>query len=100
MPGRGGVTRGRGDAEMIWGEETPGASERFEAKSLPSAQLFDPESSAVLAVGAAPPVVDPRAESAGLAEASVSAGKTAWRRRLAPSHREAVKAFFSGPRRE
>jgi hypothetical protein len=79
---------------MIWGEETPGDPARFEAKELPDARYADPEHTAVLGVGAAAPPVDPRPESAGTAPVAGDAGQSAWRRRLAPHHREAVRAWF------
>jgi hypothetical protein len=95
QPGRGGVTRGRGDAEMTWGEESQGQLDQFEAKVLDPAHSLDVENSAVLGVGAAAPTVEPVAEGAGNADVAVSTGKSAWRRRLAPHHRDAVKGFFT-----
>jgi hypothetical protein len=80
---------------MVWGRESKGDTDRFEAKALPSAQYPDADHSAVLGIGAAAPTVDPTAEAAGLSNVSVSAGKSAWKRRLAPHHREAVKTFFT-----
>ena len=80
---------------MIWGEETPGGTERFEAKALEPARFLDPGSSAVLGLGAAAPEVAPQAGGAGLVETEASSGKAAWRRRLAPRHRAAVKQYFS-----
>ena len=94
IPGRGGVTRGRADAEMIWGEETPGDTSKFEAKVLPDARYADPENSAVVGIGAAAPPVDPRAEAAGSAPIEAASGQSAWRRRLAPHHRDAVRTWF------
>jgi hypothetical protein len=96
--GRGGITRGRGDAEMSWGEESSGDTDRFEAKALPDAQYRDPEHSLVIGVGASAPTVDPVRESAGDADVAASAGRAAWKRRLAPHHREAVKTFFTPAR--
>jgi hypothetical protein len=80
---------------MTWGKETAGDTERFEAKALPGAQYQDAEHSAVLGVGAAAPTVDPVAEAGGLSAVDASTGKSAWKRRLAPHHREAVKTFFT-----
>lgn len=79
---------------MIWGEETAGDTSRFEARSLPDARYADPEHSAILGIGAAPPVVDPRPEGAGAGTGQASGGQSAWRRRLAPHHREAVQTWF------
>lgn len=94
--GRGGVSRGRGDAEMTWGEETPGETDRFAAKTLPDARYADPENSGIIGLGAAAPPVDPQAEAAGSGAIEGSGGQSAWRRRLAPHHRDAVKTWF-GP---
>lgn len=80
---------------MTWGDETKGRTDEFEAKALSPAQALDLEHSAVLGVGAARPEVDPVAEGAGDAAVQGSTGKAAWRRRLAPHHREAVKGFFT-----
>ncbi|MBL8859058.1 MAG: hypothetical protein JNL28_11165 [Planctomycetes bacterium] len=93
--GSGGVTRGRGDADMTWGAESNGDTERFEAKTLPSAEYRDPEHSAVVGVGAAAPTVEPVAEGAGLTGVEASAGRAAWKRRLAPHHRRAVQTYFT-----
>lgn len=79
---------------MIWGEETAGATDRFEPAILPPATALDLEHTAVLGVGAAAPRPDPLTGPAGLREVDASAGKTAWRRRLAPHHRRVVKTFF------
>lgn len=103
QPGRGGVSRGRGDAELTWGEETPGRTDQFEARALDPARNLDLEHSMLLGIGAGAPDVAPQAESAGDGAIQASAGSSAWRRRLAPRHREAVKDFFapaSGARKE
>ena len=95
--GVGGVNRGPGAAELTWGEETPGRTDLFEAKSLPAARHADPERTAVFSVGATAPNVNPVAEGAGSQDVEGSTGRSAWRRRLSPSHRRAVKTFFGPP---
>ena len=95
--GSGGIDHGRGDADMHWTDPVQGDTSKFEAKVLKPAELLDLESSAVLGVGAAAPPIEPVAEGAGLVEVQASSGKTAWRRRLAPHHREAVQDFFKTP---
>ena len=79
---------------MIWGEESQGDTERFEARTLDPAEYADLENSGVLGVDATTPEVDPTAEGAGLVEVEGSGGGTAWRRRLSPRHRRAVRTFF------
>lgn len=95
QPGSGGVNRGRGDAEMTWGEESEGATDKFPLQVLPPAALEDLQNSGLLGVGRGSPTAEPNAEAAGNAAVSGSVGKAAWRRRLSPSHRQAVKTFFS-----
>ena len=95
VPGTGGVSRGRGDAAMIWGEETKGRVDQFEARALPGAERLDLDSAQLLGVSATSPRVDAEGEAAGLADVEASLGKSSWRRRLAPRHREAVREFFS-----
>lgn len=95
VPGSGGITRGRGDAELTWGEETAGDTDRFEARSLPEAQYRDPEHSTVVGIGAAAPTVEPTPESGGLVDVDASAGNVTWKRRLAPHHRRAVQSYFT-----
>lgn len=96
LPGVGGVNRGRGDAELTWGEEAGGSAERFQPTALDPARYLDPASSALIGVGSTSPPVTPEAEAGGLGPVEGSAGGQAWRRRLAPRHRQAVRGFF-GP---
>ena len=85
---------------MIWGDESPGRTDQFEARALPDAEYLDAEHSQILGVGSASPTVEPVAGGGGAREVAASAGKTAWRRRLSPHHRRAVGSFFtSTPRR-
>jgi len=99
-PGSGGVSRGRGDASLDYTSATEGATDPFEAKELPAAEYLDPEASAVVGVGAAEPTVAPSGGASGLVETGASTGKTAWKRRVAPRHREAVRGFFGGEKKQ
>ena len=95
LPGNGGISEGRADAELIWGEETPGRTEDFEAETLAEAKYEDPEQSQIIGVGAGAPEVEARGESGGAAGVAASSGSAAWRRRLSPHHRRAVGSFFA-----
>ena len=95
VPGAGAATRGRGDAELIWGEESPGRTDAFQPEQLPNGRVLDPERSRMVGVSAAAPEVDPTAEAAGTQPTAEAAARSAWRRRLAPAHRAAVKKFFA-----
>lgn len=79
---------------MTWGEETPGSTDAFESRTLPAAEHADPEHSAIVGLGAAAPTVDPRAQAPGAGAVEGSGGSGAWRRRLAPRHRDAVRTWF------
>lgn len=81
---------------MTWGEESSGDTSKFEAQALPDARYADPENSEIVGLGAAAPTVDPQAEAPGAGAIEASGGQSAWRRRLAPNHREAVRTWF-GP---
>ena len=80
---------------MTWGVEVQGDTDTFEAKALDPARFLDAEHSAVLGVGAGAPTVEAQSQGAGLSEVETSIGRSAWKRRLAPHHREAVKSFFT-----
>jgi hypothetical protein len=94
-PGSGGVNRGRGDAPMAWGKGTEGETDRFQVKPLTPGSEPDPRRSTLLGVSASEPDVKPELEGSSRVDAAASPGSVAWRRRLAPRHREAVKAFFT-----
>lgn len=100
-PGRGGITRGRGDAFLALSGETEGDASALEAKKLPPGRASSTTWER-LGVGRLAPDVDPvRAGNAGSA-GDVGSGEAAWRRRLAPRHRDVVRRFFSNgnaPRR-
>ena len=99
-PGAGGVTRGRGDAGLEYTNTTDGGTDPFAARELPAAEYLDQESTAVVGVGAADPTVAPGGGASGLVDTQASTGKTAWKRRVAPRHRAAVRGFFGGDKQE
>ena len=96
IPGVGGPSRGRADAAMTWGEETPGRTDAFEAHTLAEAHHLDESNVGLLGVGATAPEALYEDESAGLVDVEGSTGGAAWRRRLAPRHRGPVRSFFGG----
>jgi hypothetical protein len=88
------VNRGRGDAQLTWGEETT-PFDRFKAQPLPPGAPRSPDDWApVVELPGAP------AESARPGTPSqtrtyaADAGQSAWRRTLAPRHQSAVKKYF------
>ncbi|HEX5070258.1 MAG TPA: hypothetical protein VFV78_08575 [Vicinamibacterales bacterium] len=93
-PGRGGVNRGRADAELTWGRETARV-DTFKSKPLPPGAPRSPDDWAPVVVlpGAPQESAVPGAQSAGR-EYAAAAGQGAWRRSLAPRHQTAVKKYF------
>jgi hypothetical protein len=93
-PGRGGVTRGRADAELTYGRESLPA-ERFKAQALPPGYVRSPDDWAPVVNMPGAPSVAPEAGGRAAARAyAEDAGQAAWRRTLAPRHQSAVKKYF------
>ena len=94
-PGRGGVSRGRADAELTWGKETA-LFDKFKAQPLPpgAARSADDWSPIVELPGTPQASPQPGAASAARSYAA-AAGQAAWRRSLAPRHQSAVKKYFA-----
>lgn len=82
---------------MSWGDETEGQTDKFQSKVLPPAELNDTKNNQVIGTTLNAPQASPVAESGGGADLQLSNGKTSWRRRLAPRHRDAVKEYFNNP---
>ena len=94
-PGRGGINRGRADAELTYGQETQPA-ERFKAQALPPGYVRSPDDWAPVINMPGAPIVAPEAGGRAAARAyGEDAGQAAWRRTLAPRHQSAVKKYFN-----
>ena len=93
-PGRGGVTRGRADAELTYGTESLPA-DRFQAQALPPGYVRSPDDWAPVVNMPGAPIVSPEASGRAAARTyGEDAGQAAWRRTLAPRHQSAVKKYF------
>jgi hypothetical protein len=96
QPGRGGVTRGRGDAPLTWGQESDERKAKFKQVVLPPG-FEDPESAAVVGES----VVAPEAQPAETADRSSTrtfdpaTGRESRRQALRPRHREVVRQYFT-----
>jgi hypothetical protein len=94
-PGRGGVNRGRGDAELTWGQETA-PFDRFKATPLPQGAARSPDDWApIVELPGAPQASAELSASAGAHQYADAVGQGAWRRALAPRHQSAVKKYFA-----
>lgn len=86
---------GPGHAELTFGDETSIQSDAFDAESLAGDPFADLENSEVLGLGFTAPEVAAQGEAAGAGGLETSQGEAAWRRRLSPGQRAAVRRFFS-----
>lgn len=80
---------------MIWGDASPGDTDKFEARALPEATALDLENSATFGVSASAPDVDPARAAPGGGSIAGGPGHSTWQRRIAPHHRGAVQGFFT-----
>ncbi len=94
MPGAGGITRGRGDAELTWGEESDEQGIKFREVAIP--QGVPDEEGELLRTRITKPNADPVAPNGRSAARSVgdTAGGQGWKQPLRPRHREVVKKYF------
>lgn len=95
IPGRGGVTRGRGDAELTWGDESDKVGTKFKEVVLPPGFLDQPKDEIVSVQKTAP-----NEETAANAPRSAqrlldpAAGSATWNRKVSPRHRDVVRKYF------
>lgn len=95
-PGRGGISRGRGDAEMTWGKESDLDGIKFKETVLPPGQTDKPRDETT-GVSASAPTVDPAATAPRNAARgdAVTSGDETWNRNVRPRHRPVLKKYFS-----
>ena len=94
-PGRGGVSRGKADADMTWGKEADAANTKFKEIILPPGYLENPKET-VLGVTLGTPQ-DEKVETAERNSAAAGSGATgsdAWNRQLHPRHKSIIKDYF------
>lgn len=94
-PGRGGVTRGRGDADMTWGDESDATGTKFKETILPPGMQDQPKEE-LLGITKSAPEVDPASTQTRSAarDTDPTAGRETWDRTLRPKHRGVVRKFF------
>lgn len=93
-PGRGGINRGRADADLTWGTETA-RFDRFKAQPLPPGAARSPDDWApIVELPGLPQESATRSLRSTARQYDAAAGQSAWRRNLAPRHQRAVKKYF------
>lgn len=95
-PGRGGVDRGRGDAEMTWKDGTSEDGVKFKEQELPKAKLDAMKDSRLSAVSMGTPKVDEKAGGSrgGALKDAAAGGGAAFTHTILPRHQGAVKKYF------
>ncbi|MDA0281917.1 MAG: hypothetical protein O3B86_01065 [Planctomycetota bacterium] len=95
MPGSGGVSRGRGDADLTWGDESSLENTKFKESVLPPGMLDKPRDEVVGITIAAPEtdVADSAPRSAART-ATTASGDETWKGTVRPRHRSVVKRYF------
>lgn len=94
-PGKGGITRGRGDAELTWGEESSLDGTKFKETVLPPGFNESPKDEVVRVDLTAPKTEDTEASAkTGGRDQGPASGRAAWNRSLSPRHRDVVRKYF------
>ena len=95
MPGSGGISRGRGDADLTWGDESTLENTKFKESVLPPGMLDKPRDEVVGITIASPEtdVANSAPRSAARA-ATAASGDEAWKGTVRPRHRSVVKRYF------
>jgi len=95
MPGSGGVDRGRGDAVIVWGDESNSDGSEFKNVILPN-EVLDPSSTDLQGLSFLEPDADPAASSVKGTQKEFNeiSGRAVWRRNLSASQRAIVEKYF------
>jgi hypothetical protein len=95
IPGRGGVTEGRADADLTWGKESA-KFDRFKAHALPPGSTRSPDDWSPVVTMPGAPQESTAVRGGGTArDYAAGTGQGAWRRSLAPRHQSVVKKYFA-----
>jgi hypothetical protein len=98
-PGRGGVSRGRADAEMTWTDGADEKNAKFKEELLPPSAVVGLDESELVGLSTAAPTADKTAIAAhGSLNKSATGGGSAYTQSLLPRHKGAVKRYFERSR--
>lgn len=94
-PGRGGVSRGRGDAPLTWGDESSEEGIKFKESVLPPGTLDKPRDE-VVGISVSAPDVEPAepGRRQGSRASTAASGDETWSRSVRPRHRSVVRRYF------
>lgn len=96
MPGRGGVTRGRGDAAMTWTDGSNTDDVKFKEKVLPPGGFTSLKESQLLGLSTADPTAkEPVSTTSGGALSTDNAGRGSARTQvILPEHKKVIQRYF------
>jgi len=94
LPGRGGISRGRGDAPMTWSDPTSAEGAKFKEEALPPAALADLRESQLVGVTVTAPQTATEPGTAQSGALTAGGAADAHSQLVLPHHRGAVKRYF------
>lgn len=92
--GKGGVSRGRGDAELDFGEMAKEDGAQFKQKTLPPAAVSELQNSELVGLSSAAPTVQASAAAHGALNHTSAGGGSAYTQSILPRHKGAVQRYF------
>ncbi len=93
--GKGGISRGRGDAAMTWTDGSDENNAKFKEKALPPGSVAGLQDSQLVGLSASVPEVQKGNLAAhGALNSSAAGGGSAYTQTVLPKHKSAVKKYF------
>ena len=90
------MNRGRGDAALTFGDESPELKKELKTEFLPKGKIANPEAAELFGLSAAAPHVNPMASKSGPARANTdSRSGVVIRRKWSAGQRSTVKKYFN-----
>jgi hypothetical protein len=98
QPGKGGVSRGRGDAPMTWKDASSEQGAKFKEQVLSPSSLASLKDSELVGQSVSAPTTQKNtAAQSGALAGTRSGGGAAFTQRVLPRHKGAVKRYFERP---
>ena len=92
--GKGGVDRGRGDAELTWSDGSKEDGAKFKEKTLPTTGLSDLQNTELVGLSATTPTAQPNVAAHGALNGTAAGGGSAYTQPVLPRHKGAVQRYF------
>jgi septal ring factor EnvC (AmiA/AmiB activator) len=92
--GKGGVDRGRGDAELTWQDPAREDGAKFKEKTLSPAAISELQNSELVGLSATAPTAQPNVAAHGALNGAATGGGSAYTQPVLPRHKGAVQRYF------